>query len=383
MKALLALAVLPGFLLAAPPPLVGDNNKTRANELKALLNKEKPAFEQRERNRKDLLSELDHLNSEQNQVRRRIADIGSSQSEMTMALDNLEIEVRKQEEMEKLQKRRLLLLLNVVYHIKRDGVLRFVIQGENLSTLAGRARILYRTLRSHTEMTKQLKERSDRLAETQLKLNQAKTDQQRLLTELHDQENLLSGFLKKRHAMLGQLNQKQNSYQAMAREYRNISKHLTALFDNFESIRNSPTVQYPNRGTLALPVDGGRVVQGFGKSIHEKFGTVVYHKGVEIEAEHNSPVHAVMPGMVEYDGWVRGLGNVLIVHHGGGFYSLSAHLFRALKKKGDSVERGEPIGLVGDTGNNERPSLYFELRENGKAVDPLVYFSRDSLRALN
>lgn len=368
---------------AAPVPLSGENPKSRAKELKEILSKEKPAFEQRERNRKDLLSELDLLNSEQNQVRRRISDITLSQTEMTMALDNLQIEVVKQQEMEKLQKQRLLLLLKVVYHIKRDGVMRFVIEGDNLSTLAGRARILYRTLRSHTKMTKQLQERSDRLAETQLKLNQAKTDQQRLLSELSDQETLLNNLLKKKHSMLGRLNEKQNSYQAMAREYRNISKHLAVLFDNFESLRNSPTAAYPNRGTLGLPIDTGRVVQGFGKSIHEKFGTVVYHKGVEIEAAHNTPVHAVMPGVVEYDGWVRGLGNVMILHHGGGFYSLSAHLFRALKKKGDTVERGDQIGLVGDTGNNEKPSLYFELRENGKAVDPLVYFSRDSLKALN
>src|SRR5688572_15406621 len=115
MKSFLLFFLLPLAAIAIPDPKhpVGENS--RARELKEIINKEKPQFEARERNRKDLLSQLDHLNAEQNQVRQRLLDISSSQGEMTMALDNLEIELTKQQEMEKLQKQRLLLLLKVVY----------------------------------------------------------------------------------------------------------------------------------------------------------------------------------------------------------------------------------------------------------------------------
>ena len=109
---------------------------------------------------------------------------------------------------------------------------------------------------------------------------------------------------------------------------------------------------------------------------------IVNQKGIEIEAEHNTPVTAILPGVVEYEGWVKGLGNILIVHHGGGFYSLSAHLFKSLKMQGAKVQQGETIGFVGDTGNSEKPSLYFEIRENGKAVDPLMYFSPRAIASL-
>jgi murein DD-endopeptidase MepM/ murein hydrolase activator NlpD len=129
-------------------------------------------------------------------------------------------------------------------------------------------------------------------------------------------------------------------------------------------------------------LDKGRLVKAFGKSVHPKFGTVTFHKGVEIEAEHNSPVHAVMDGVVEFEGWVRGLGNVLILHHGGGFYSLHAHLFKTLLAQGAVVKQGESLGLVGDTGNSEKPSLYFELRKNGKAVDPTLYFTKLAMKSL-
>ena len=52
-------------------------------------------------------------------------------------------------------------------------------------------------------------------------------------------------------------------------------------------------------------------------------------------------------------------------------------MFKPLKDQGQKVEKGEVIGLVGDTGDNEKPSLYFEFREKGKAVDPLAYFSKN------
>jgi septal ring factor EnvC (AmiA/AmiB activator) len=74
---------------------------------------------------------------------------------------------------------------------------------------------------------------------------------------------------------------------------------------------------------------------------------------------------------------------VAILHHGSGLYTLNAHLFKVAKNVGSRVEQGEVIGTVGDTGTNESPSLYFEVREKGKAVDPMAYFAPGTFTYLN
>ncbi len=354
----------------------------RASQLKAYIQKEQPAFKQRETQKHDLLDSLDSLNADQNEIRNRISSIQANQQELTMASENLTLEFQKQKKMEAFERERLLLLLKVVYKLKRDGLLRFLVYDEGLGKMAGRVRILYRALRSHTQLAHALQERDERLAESEKKLTIAKEQLAEVLSELGEQQTLLQDLLTKKKEILRVLNRKQNSYQTALKEYKQISSQLTALFDNFESERDSPSSNLPPRGSLPLPIVLGHIVKSFGKSVNPQFGTVTYQKGLEIEAEQNTPVTAVLPGVVEFDGWVKGLGNVVILHHGGGFYSLSAHLFKSLKPRGSHVEQGEAIGMVGDTGNSEKPSLYFELRNNSKAIDPLLYFSQKAMEHL-
>lgn len=381
-RALFTLFLFASCLAMAATPVGEPVGTERAKQLKEYIQKERPRFERRETLKRDVLEELDHLNADQNRVRERIIGITQNQQELTMALDNLSIEFQKQKDEEAAQKKRLYLLLKIVHKIKQDGVLRFIVNGENLGNLAGRVRVLYHTLKSHSQITAQLEERANRLAASEKKVSVARQDLQRSLDELKEQEWLLTSFLEKKQRVLQAINQKQSYYYSALKEYKVVSAQLAALFNNFEAMRDTEEGLFPGHGSLPLPVEFGKVVKSFGREVSERFHTVTYQKGIEIEADHNSPVLAIMPGIVEYQGWVKGLGNVVIVHHGGGFYSLSAHLFKTVKEKGAKVEQGEMIGYVGDTGTSEKPSLYFELRENEKAVDPLLYFSRKALASL-
>ncbi len=375
MKVWLAILLLPGLVLA-------ETAEERAKELKAFISKEKPRFEQREAERQGVLEELDQLNLNQNQVRGRIGEILANRQEVQMALENLSMEVEKHRTIERDQEQRLFRLMKVVNKIRRDGAIRFALSGGDLGEIAGRVRVLFRTLRMHALISDQVQERTKRLAESEQKLSEARESVHFLLTEMQEQESLLHGFLGRKKDVLVQLNRKQEKYKTAVAQWGRVSKELNQLFDSLEADRDSGVSGLPRRKSLSLPLEGGRLVKAFGKYVHPKFGTVTFHKGIEIEAEQSSPVQAIMDGNVEFEGWVRGLGNVLILHHGGGFYSLHAHLFKTLQPQGSNVKKGDTIGLVGDTGNSDKPSLYFELRENGKAVDPSRYFSMMAMKTL-
>lgn len=366
-------------------PKPNAESEARARVLKESLQRERPLYQKREGEKRGLLESLDRLNADQNQIRDRIASLEAHQQEVAMARDNLAMEVKRQHGLEQAEKKRLASLFKVVYRIKRDGVLRYLLRDDEVTHLPGRFRVLIRALRSHTLLTRQLEERASRLKVAEAKLQDSHADNEKSLAELNEQQTLLKNLLSQKKGIVTKLQAKQGKYEAMLQEYKVVSAQLRALFDNLEAQHapSSGTGRFPARGSLPLPIDGGQIVKAFGKSVSEKFGTVLYQKGIEIEALHNTPVKAVMAGVVEFEGWVRGLGNVVIVHHGNGFYSLSGHLFKTQKEKGAEVEQGEVIGFVGDTGNSAKPGLYFELRENSRAVDPKTYFQPVLLQTIS
>ena len=129
------------------------------------------------------------------------------------------------------------------------------------------------------------------------------------------------------------------------------------------------------RGDLGWPVEG-RVENRFGKHFHPRFRTVTVQNGLEIVAPMNDPVGAVYDGQVVFASWFQGYGKLLIIGHPHNVYSLYGYLSDILVREGDLVNRGDEVGRVGDTGSVGGPSLYFEIREDGKPVDPELWLTK-------
>ncbi|MCP4230325.1 MAG: peptidoglycan DD-metalloendopeptidase family protein, partial [bacterium] len=79
---------------------------------------------------------------------------------------------------------------------------------------------------------------------------------------------------------------------------------------------------------------------------------------------------------VAYVGELKGYGQVVILEHEGGYYTLFGHLFKVLVKRGETVVKGVELGLVGDYGISEVSGLYFEVRQGGVPRDPASWFAR-------
>lgn len=121
------------------------------------------------------------------------------------------------------------------------------------------------------------------------------------------------------------------------------------------------------RGHLHLPVRG-EIAGRFGRPRPEG-GTT--WKGLFIRAAEGSEVRAVAAGQVVYADWLRGFGNLLVVDHGDAFLSVYGNNQSLLKEAGQTVKPGEVIATVGSSGGNQESGLYFELRHQGQAFDPL------------
>ena len=127
------------------------------------------------------------------------------------------------------------------------------------------------------------------------------------------------------------------------------------------------------KGKITLPVEGA-ITARFGAARRGEGGAAgPTWKGIFIRAPAGAEVHAVGDGRVVFSDWLRGFGNLLVVDHGDGFLSIYGNNEALLRNVGDRVAVGDPVALVGNTGGNEHPGLYFELRFQGRPFDPLTW----------
>lgn len=123
------------------------------------------------------------------------------------------------------------------------------------------------------------------------------------------------------------------------------------------------------RGKLAWPV-AGKLVATFGSA---RAGAIKWD-GVMIAAGRGAPVHSVASSRVAYADWLPGLGLLVIVDHGDHYLSLYGHNDQLYKAVGERVAPGDTIAAAGDSGGRSRTELYFEIRRNGKPIDPGPWF---------
>lgn len=192
---------------------------------------------------------------------------------------------------------------------------------------------------------------------------------QKLESKQRQQRAELTARQKDRKLTLARLNQQiKTESQAVAELQRNeqaLIKAIEAARQAAESGKLSLSGLTKAKGKLIRPAKGP-VQRLFGK---RRQGQLRW-KGVVIEGRAGSPVLAIHEGKVLYADWLKGFGLVSIIDHGEGYMSVYGHNQALLKQAGDLVSAGETIGLVGQSGGQAYPNLYFEIRLKGKALNP-------------
>jgi len=121
------------------------------------------------------------------------------------------------------------------------------------------------------------------------------------------------------------------------------------------------------------PVSKGWISSVFGWRNDPMTGKRAFHEGVDFAGRANSEVVAVAAGVVVWSGSRWGFGNTVEVNHGNGYSTLYAHNKKNLVKVGETVKKGQVLALLGSTGRSNGPHVHFEVRRNGKAVNPIKF----------
>lgn len=190
---------------------------------------------------------------------------------------------------------------------------------------------------------------------------------------------------KKKALLLASVREEKGLYEQSLQELEESSASLWAMVRQAEQERKRakaerPSLEKQSRSDragkrLQWPLQG-EILTRFGMQQHPQFKTMVFRRGIEIAAREGEPVHAVRDGVVKFSDWYKGYGNLMILEHEAGFYTLYGNLSRLDLNKDARVLQGQVIGLAGDTGSVKGPKLYFEIRRNGEAQDPLLWLSK-------
>lgn len=119
-----------------------------------------------------------------------------------------------------------------------------------------------------------------------------------------------------------------------------------------------------------MPADIRSISSGFGYRRDPFNGHAAMHAGLDFRAPYGAPIHAAADGTVSFVGTKAGYGNVVEVSHGNGMITRYAHMSRFDARVGQDVTAGSVIGRIGNSGRSTGPHLHFEVRINGRAVNP-------------
>lgn len=377
------LLVFLGLVFLVPLPIYGASIAKDLESLKKRIEKEKRGISQVQKKEGSVLQALGKIEGE---LERKSKELKATHSRLDAILGELQ---RKEAEAERLQssinQRRELLRKRAValYRWYRGGSPFVILNGDvPLGAFLQRKRYLETTVSFDRELVQRLSNEAEHQESLKQELARERDevdDQRKALAEI---QNSVRKEAEKKKELLASLRKEKESRARALKELEQAGVRLQKMMEELSKKSGSQMQEVPSgarldamKGKLEWPVKG-EVKSGFGKTRHPEFSAEVFRKGVDIEAPLGDEIRAVEKGRVVFADRFSGYGKMLIIDHGERYYTIYAHLSDILKKNGDAVKRGETVGLVGDSDSLSGAKLYFEMRKDGKSIDPLPWFRR-------
>lgn len=339
----------------------------------------------------DLQGQLDETNRDITTVRGQLdrigADVRSTQNRLAfnkLQLDAAEATLRRHDDA---LRRRLvdayehgeLGYINVL--LAADSFADFVERWDDIRYLirANQDAIRARQSAEHTVAGARAK-----LLATETSLDQAQSDQERKRDELdalaQQRQNLLGAAQAQKNTVAYQVTeleeistQQEAALESLIREKQEAELRRRAEERRAAMLAGKPVPpSLAGPGVVGWPVSGP-ITSPFGMRFDPVQHRYQLHSGLDIAAAQGTTIAAAADGRVIFAGWYGGYGNAIIIDHGGGTSTLYGHCSQIFVGVGQDVVRGQAIGAVGMTGDATGPHVHFEVRRNGKPVDPMGY----------
>jgi murein DD-endopeptidase MepM/ murein hydrolase activator NlpD len=322
-----------------------------------------------EQEKNSVAQEINRLDNEINNINSQINSLSANIEEMNNNITECENNIREIEEKIDLKTELLEKRVRVMY--KKGGSLGYVevlFEAEDLSDFLTRLDMIQKIVDNDVELLSGLEAENNELNMLKAELENEKSQLATALNDVEVKKNEIVTVSRSKEDYMRNLQGKIEELEAQEDRLLAQSKQLESEIQQAQL-----EMEYAG-GVMAWPSPGFyRVTSPYGMRLHPIYGYSKMHTGVDIGVSMNQNIVAANDGVVQYAGWYGAYGNIVIVDHGGGISTLSAHNTSVLVSKGQKVTKGQVISKSGTTGLSTGPHLHFEVRLNGKHTNPMEY----------
>ena len=390
-------ATIGALLLALSGPANGqeeaelESQRARLERLQEEIRERRAEAERLGRREQDVLGELREAERElavtrqlletlQEEIAARETEIGRLTKDLARAQDRLAV-----------QRQILARRLRSIYKLGKFGTLEILLRSDSFADALGRYEYLRLIAEQDARLLRSIERLEIGIRADRAELAEARRELTARRAERLAQAGRLEAAERDRREMLARVKRERSEQiraaEALEAETRKIQELLASLerrrAEREAARRRAAVGRVPevtpgastltaDLGNLDWPVQG-EIVARFGRAVHPVYRTEVVNNGIDIATPRGTPVHAVGAGEVVYADWNGGYGLMMILDHDGGYYSIYAHLEKVVAAFGQRVAKGAVIGTVGESGSLTGPKLHFEIREGGRAVDPIAW----------
>ncbi|MEE9451986.1 MAG: peptidoglycan DD-metalloendopeptidase family protein [Gammaproteobacteria bacterium] len=354
-------------LIAEQADLYEEKNAqlTGVNRQIAQLQKEL----QQSRNQKEILDkELQQIELE---ISKSSVDLSNAKQERTITeqeITQLQQKTSRQQQQIKQQQKYLVDQVRAAYLLGNNNTAKLLLnqqdpkQVNRLLTYYGYINL------ARAELVATLTDFMTELNETQAATETQSQQLNRLMVQIQGQQQELGQQQSYRQAIVEALNKQVASDDEVLQGLLNNKKELEQLIQSL-SLPQGLNIDKPfakMQKQLPWPLKG-EIAVAYGQKISQSSMT---YSGVFITAPAGETVQAIYPGQVVFANWMKGYGLLLILDHGDGYMSLYAHNQSLYQQEGDQIGAGSVIATVGNSGGNRKDGLYFEIRHDGRSINP-------------
>ncbi len=262
--------------------------------------------------------------------------------------------------------------IRMVFKNQRTGMFELLLDAKDLNGLLDVIYFERIVIKNDYKRMMALKNKAAKLAKMKADIEAQRRYLAQAIENINSQQKTIQRAIAQNQSMINRLKTDRAAYERSERELARQSANLQSMISKGYG---HSTVKAASGGFMK-PI-GGRITSPFGWRTHPIFKSRTFHSGVDIGGPNYGSIRASNSGRVIYSGWYGGYGKVVIIDHGTvngkPTTTLYAHMSSTKVSAGQSVSKGQVIGLEGTTGYSTGPHCHFEVRINGKPNNPLNY----------
>lgn len=351
-----------------------EGAKEKLENIQKRMGTAQERIKESEKRERSILGSIEALDREIGSARRKIRDLNTRERDLKEGISASESRIRDIRRQREKTAGWLSLRSAALYKAGRLSYLRIILNSTGIEDLQRRSYYLKMLAESDSEL---FNLSTELYKSQQSQVEALKSAKDQLISTRRDQEESLAVLARKKREkdlILAAARDQKDKNATLLRELESSASHLEKMLSALElQAKTGESAFATLKGSLKKPVSG-KVVRSFGRNRTGRFNTYTISNGVTIQSAEGTPIRSVYSGKVIFADWFSGYGRIIILDHGGGYYTLYGHLSELKVAAGDDIEADRIIGLVGDSGSLEGPALYFEIRLHGKPVNPSPWF---------